>query len=131
MITDFVMNILPPAEMRSAAVLCLWVLAATELLKRLWRRVAWRFNYEDVWFISSAMGLVGAFKIWPESSTLPWWLIGLITSGLVSFVHKYMIIIIRWRAPALAELITGGRRRRHTGPPNGRERRRRAGDNGR
>lgn len=106
-----------PAELGAGARLALFVLVATELCKRIWRRVHLRFDYRDVWYMSAVMGLVGAWFLWPPDSGTAWWIAGLIVSGAVSYAHKWALIFIRWKFPALAAIITGDRRKSYQEPP--------------
>ena len=114
---------LTDGEMTAAIHLAGFVLAVTELLKRIWRRIGTRYYDKDVWFISSAVGVVGAWFLWPPDSNVPFWIAGLIGSGLVSFAHRYAIVLVEWKFPDLAAILTGDRRKGHAPPPDGEERR--------
>jgi len=114
-------------EWRGVLHVSLFVFSVTEFLKRAWRRIGLFYNYADVWFLATFVGLLGSFYLWPPDSNIPWFIAGLIISGAVSFAHRFILIAIRWKFPELGAIITGDRRIRNDGPPNGIERRRPVG----
>ncbi len=121
---EFLAGTLTPAELRAGVHLAAFVLVVTELLKRLWRRFGSRYQDKDVWFISTATGVFGAFHLWPASSQIASWIAGLVVSGLVSFAHKHAIALVEWKFPDLARILTGERRRQDRFIPDGQDRRR-------
>ena len=121
-------NALSPDEWKHAIQIAGFVLMTTELFKRLWRRMSGviiTFVYQDVWFVSAGMGLIGAYMLWPPTSDIHWTIAGLIVAGAVSMAHRWTLIGLRWKFPKLATLVTGDRRRADAGPgPEGERRRR-------
>lgn len=122
---DLVYYSLEVEEWSAAIRIAAFVFVGTEFLKRLWRRVSSSFNNPDVWFLSTGCGLVGGYALWPPIgyNSIDWWIAGLIISGAVSFAHRWALIGIRWKFPALAAIISGERRHDVEPPPGGVDRR--------
>ncbi len=123
LIPDVVRMILLPEEWRAAVLILGFIFVATEAVKRIWRLAVKSYKRADVWLIAIGIGIAGAWYIWPPSSTVPFWYAGSIIGGISSFMHKYFMILIRWRVPGLAFIITGERRRNGDINETGKERR--------
>ena len=103
--------------------ICTFVFAITQILIRLAVRFDAVFNPSVIYTLSISSGFIGAFFLWPAVSTVPWFIIGPTAVGITAFVRYSILVFIRWRYPALADIISSEKRMHNRPPPGGIERR--------
>lgn len=121
---EFIIKLLTADEWTALILIGLVVYSGTEIAKRVHRKLTKRYGNFDVWFFALALGFVSSWVLWPDNSSMPWYVLGIITGPALSWLHTHAIKIIAWKWPGLAAALTGNRRKTDNGPPNGGENKR-------
>ena len=115
-----VINIITDAQWIALAWITLASLAATNVIKGLWR---WSpLNGETAAKLNSLaflLGIVFAYFLWPDGDGVPWWIGGLVSGLLTPVAFKFVNIFILDKFPAVQSAVNFDRRSGDNLPPSG------------
>lgn len=95
-------EIITPADWTAMLWITLASLAATNVVKALWRLIP-RLSGETAAKLNSfafLLGIVFAYFLWPDSN-VPWWIAGLVSGLLTPVAYKALDAVLLSRFPAV------------------------------
>jgi len=110
--TDSIINalqlLLTLPEWVALAWILLVIFSFTESFKRmLTLYMAKKKRKQALYFCSFITGFIFSFLIWPEGQTIPWFIAGAVSGPLSNFLHYILIVVIKWKFPRLALILSG------------------------
>lgn len=105
-------EIITPADWTAMLWITLSSLAATNVVKALWRLCPWLSGETAAKLNSFAflLGIVFAYFLWPKGG-VPWWIGGLVSGLLTPFAYKALNALLLSRFPNVDAAVNYDRRK--------------------
>lgn len=105
---SFIVTMLSPKEWVALAWVLVVIYAVTESVKRSYIYTLPKIKRRKIlYFCAFCIGAGFSFLLWPDPSTVPWYVPAVFAGPLSNFLHWLALSLIAWKFPRLADIISG------------------------
>lgn len=107
---NFFVTLLTQKEWIALAWVLVVIYAGTESFKRSYAITIPKVQRKKMlYFCAFLIGVLFAYLLWPQSGILPWYVPAMFAGPLANFLHWAVLLLIEWKFPKLAGIITGNK----------------------